>query len=273
MKEGRTPRWPGCRAGQSRYPSLLISGDAADHPGMAGLSGHQTVVDVVAASEALRPSAATSNETAFSLEVGLSAPTEVGGPRCALGHDNQPGARFCAGCGLPMDAEAPQPGVVTAARPKPDAELSDAERAERERQHAAAVAAAARFERAEPTYVPTEGEAVLIHFVADGFTAFGQVWFRGQEMEIGPDHPRWAEARRWITLSRFEQVERYGEQKFDFGPWPGRPYADAAGSFERLMTGPRDAPVPVPVPSAADLAQAQEAERRRNRAVPMLNFT
>jgi hypothetical protein len=168
---------------------------------------------------------------------------------------------------------SPLAGAATASRPKPAAELTPEERAERERQHAAALAAARRFEQAEPTYVPTEGEAVLIHFVADGFTAFGQVWFRGQEMEIGPGHPRWAEARRWITLSRFEQIDRYGEQKFDFGPWPGRPYVDAAGSFERLVTGPKDAPVPVPVPTAAQLAQAQEAEVRRGRAVPMLNFT
>ena len=193
---------------------------------------------------------------------------------CVLGHKNELTAKFCSDCGLSMALQAsPLAGAATASRPKPAAELTPEERAERERQHAAALAAARRFEQAEPTYVPTEGEAVLIHFVADGFTAFGQVWFRGQEMEIGPGHPRWAEARRWITLSRFEQIDRYGEQKFDFGPWPGRPYVDAAGSFERLVTGPKDAPVPVPVPTAAQLAQAQEAEVRRGRAVPMLNFT
>jgi hypothetical protein len=238
---------------------------------MAGLSGHQTVVDVVAASEALRPSAAPVPQAGAEPVPALV--DTLPAARCMLGHETPYGFRFCPTCGVPMDAEAPQPGVVTAARPKPAAELTPEERAERERQHAAALAAARRFEQAEPTYVPTEGEAVLIHFVADGFTAFGQVWFRGQEMEIGPGHPRWAEARRWITLSRFEQIDRYGEQKFDFGPWPGRPYVDAAGSFERLVTGPKDAPVPVPVPTAAQLAQAQEAEVRRGRAVPMLNFT
>lgn len=157
-------------------------------------------------------------------------------------------------------------------RPKPAAELTPEELAERERQHAAAVAASRRFEQAEPQFVPTEGEAVLIHFIADGLTAFGQVWFLGQELEIGPDHPRWAEARQWITLSRFEQIARFGEHKFDPGPWPGRPYVDAAGSFEQRMMGPKDNPVPVPVPTQEELAQAQEAERRRGRAVPMLNF-
>lgn len=237
---------------------------------MAGLTGHQTVVDVVAASEKLRPSVATSNENAVSLEPGLPVPTSVGEARCLLGHPNVPGARFCAHCGLSMDA--PPQAAAAAARPRPAAELTPEEKAERERQHAAAIAAARRFEQAEPQFVPTEGEAVLIHFVADGFTAFGQVWFLGQELEIGPDHPRWAEARRWITMSRFEQIERYGAHKFDPGPWPGRPYADAAGSFERLMTGPKDKPVPVAVPGQAELEQVQEAERRRGRAVPILNF-
>ena len=47
---------------------------------------------------------------------------------------------------------------------------------------------------------------------------------------------------------------------------------DAAGSFEQLMTGPKDNPVPVPVPGQEELARAQDAERRRGRAVPMLNF-
>lgn len=238
---------------------------------MAGLTGHQSVVDVVAASERLRPSVAASNENAVPSEPAPAAPTAVAGATCMLGHPNPEGARFCSSCGLETSLRAP--AAVPAARPKPAAELTPEERAERDRQHAAALAAARQFEQAEPTYAPTEGEAVLIHFVADGFTAFGQVWFRGQEMEIGPGHPRWAEARRWITLNRFEQVDRYGEQKFDFGPWPGRPYADAVGSFERLVTGPKDAPVPVPVPTAAELAGAQAAEVRRGRAVPMLNFT
>lgn len=228
---------------------------------MAGLTGHQTVVDVVAASEKLRPS----------ITPDITAEGEAG--VCMLGHPNPAGTRFCGQCGLEISAQATAAAVTAGdRRPKPAAELTPEERAERERQHAAALAAARRFEQAEPQFVPTEGEAVLIHFVADGFTAFGQVWFLGQELEIGPDHPRWAEARRWITMSRFEQIERYGAHKFDPGPWPGRPYADAAGSFERLMTGPKDKPVPVAVPGQAELEQAQEAERRRGRAVPILNF-
>jgi hypothetical protein len=163
-----------------------------------------------------------------------------------------------------------------APRPRPAAELSPAERAEREQQHAAAVLAAAQFERQESRYVPSAGEAVLIHFVADGLTAFGQVWYRGQELQIGPDHPRWAEALRWITMSRFEQIERWGEQKFDFGPWPGRKsYTDEAGSHQRLFSGRGTDGKPAGFfagPTEEQLRQADAAEARRGRAVPAPAF-
>jgi len=49
-------------------------------------------------------------------------------------------------------------------------------------------------------------QTVLIHFTADGLTAFGQVWYRGQELEIGPGHPRWPEAADWITLTPEQRV-------------------------------------------------------------------
>jgi hypothetical protein len=264
---------------------------------MAGLSGHQAVVDVVAASERLRPSAPPAEQAnpQASAETG-STPAATAGERgansvpsaasslaldpgeeqarCALGHPAPQGFRFCPTCGVPMDAP-PAALAPPAARPRPASELTAAELAERERQHLAAVAAAAQFEREQPPYVPTEGEAVLIHFIADGLTAFGQVWYRGQELEIGPDHPRWPEARQWITLTRWQQIERWSEQKFDFGPWPGRPsYADAQGSFEQLTaTDLQGNPVQLTGPSQAELTAADEAERRRARAVPAPVFT
>jgi len=171
-----------------------------------------------------------------------------------------------------MGVELPKAGEPM--RPRPAAELTPAERADRDRQHAEALAAAAAFEQAQPEYVPPAGEAVLIHFVTDGLTAFGQVWYRGQELAIGPDHPRWTEALGWITLSRWQQIERWGEQKFDFGPWPGRRHVDAAGSFERLFTTDAQGnKVAVAGPTEAQLAAADDAERRRGRAVPAPAFT
>jgi hypothetical protein len=230
---------------------------------MAGLSGPQAVVDVVAASERLRPSITPASQASSAAEQAVT---------CAFGHHNPFGVRFCGRCGVSMDAVLPVAGEPM--RPKAAAELTPAERAERERQHAEAIAAAARFESQPQQLVPTEGEAVLIHFVADGLTAFGQVWYRGQELSIGPDHPRWTEALGWITLNRWQQIERWGTQKFDFGPWPGRPsYADAAGSFEQLFgTDAQGNRVPLAGPSEEQLRAADEAERRRGRAVPAPAF-
>jgi hypothetical protein len=229
---------------------------------MAGLSGDQAVIDVVAASERLCPSTAPDP---------LAAPAGEFA-KCALGHENHRDFRFCAACGMPMSAQLPVAGEPM--RPKATAELTPAERAERERQHAEAVAAAARFESAPVQFVPAEGEAVLIHFVANGLTAFGQVWYTGQELSIGPGHPRWTEALGWITLNRWQQIERWGEQKFDFGPWPGRPsYTEAYGSFEQLFG--RDAQgnkVPVSGPTEEQLRDADAAEARRGRAVPAPAF-
>jgi hypothetical protein len=242
---------------------------------MAGLSGEQVIVDVVAASEQLVPSRAPElpTEPREELEREAVAPTDVGSSACSLGHQNAPGARFCATCGLAMGERAPGPAAASQGRPRPASELSAEELAERDRQHKAALAAAAQFEQQQPDWQPSEGEAVLIHFIADGLTAMGQVWYRGQELQIGPDHPRWPEVRGWITLSRFEQVERWGEQKFDFGPWPGRRYADAIGSYEQLTVDDgKGGKVRYAGPTEAQLLAAEEAERRRGRAAPAPAF-
>lgn len=176
-----------------------------------------------------------------------------------------------------MSAQAPVPRPNPEdMRPKPYSQLSDAERAERDQQHAQALAVAQQFESQQLQYQPSRGESILIHFVDDGFTFAGQVWYRGQEVEIGPDHPRWNEVLSWITLDKYQQIERWGKQYFDHGPWPGRKsYADGATSFETLYAG-RDAQGNLTGsyrgPGEQALAQADEAERRRQRAVPLPAF-
>lgn len=152
--------------------------------------------------------------------------SSVGSERaCALGHGNAAGARFCVSCGLPMDA--PPPVTVPAERPRPVAALSAEERRERDRQHAEALAANLRAEQDVPDLATQEDPSerkLRIHFVSEGFTFGGRVWHVGDELEIGPDHPRWPQAVPWILLTRREQAERYGKVFFDVGPWPyGRP--------------------------------------------------
>jgi hypothetical protein len=232
---------------------------------MAGLNANDAVViDVLTAADKVMAERAKARGRQENLRTGVT---------CPLGHLNHADARFCGACGIPVDAELPVKGGPMQ-RPKPAAELTPAERAERDRQHADAVVAAARFDAAPQQFIPSAGESVLIHFVADGLTAFGTVWYRGQELAIGPDHPRWPEAVGWITLTRFQQVERWGEQKFDHGPWPGRKsYADAAGAYEQLAgTDHAGNPVAITGPTEAELRAADEAEARRGRGVPAPAF-
>jgi hypothetical protein len=176
-----------------------------------------------------------------------------------------------------MTAQAPVPRPnPEEVRPKPYGQLSEEERAVRDRQHAQALAATQAFESQSPQFRASQGESILIHFVDDGFTFAGLVWYRGQEVEIGPDHPRWQEVLNWIMLDKYQQIERWGKQFFDHGPWPGRrSYTDGAMSFEALYAG-RDEQGNLTGkyqgPGEQALAQADEAERRRQRAVPLPAF-
>jgi len=229
---------------------------------MAGLSGKQRAVDIAAASEQLVPSQLPPAKS------GPGPGHKVRDPsRCALSHVNEPDARFCSTCGLPMNAQAPPLARPDQDRPKPAAELTGEERAERERAHQHALAVAAQFEHAAEVIVPPAAEAVLLHFIEDGLTAFGRVWYRGQELAIGPDHPRWAEAVSWVTLTRMQQYERWGKAYFEHGPWPGqRSYVDPAAQFEQLA--PVGGQGKLPGPSEEELRRADAAEAARGRGVP-----
>jgi hypothetical protein len=171
-----------------------------------------------------------------------------------------------------MDMSAPPPGKVSLedARPRPAELLTAEERAERDRQHAEALAAAVRIEQApdvfEP-YKPESGQTVIIHFIEDGFTFAGKVWYRGEEIEIGPDHPRWPEVRGWILLDKWKQFDRYGKQYFDRGPWPGRrSFAGPDVQWEKLST--LDKKGQFAGPTEEELRRAEEERLRRGRAVP-----
>lgn len=168
-----------------------------------------------------------------------------------------PGSDFAVEAGARV-----QPG-----RPKPEGLLSPEERAERQRQHNAAVAAGQRDPGLHFDPAPPEAETFLIHFLEDGFTAFGAVWYRGQELEVAIGSERWEQGKHWLRWTDFDQMERCGKIYFRQGQWPGkRSYTEAAGGFQRLTaigsTGE------VTGPSLEQLQAADEAERRRNRGVP-----
>jgi hypothetical protein len=246
---------------------------------MAGLSGQQVIIDVREAARKLipPPEPAGVTEAAESAERLIEAEHLAGPQKCPLGHDQPSGVRFCGQCGLDMSAPPPGQASLEDARPRPAESLTPAERAERDRQHLEAIAAAAQFEHQPQVfeqYEPKPGETIVIHFVEDGLTAFGKVWYRGEEIEMGPDHPRWQDARGWILLDKWQQYDRYGKQFFDRGPWPGQRGFTGA-SFERLASGKDSEGRPTgwfAGPSEEELRQAEQAALRRGRSVPASAF-
>lgn len=147
---------------------------------------------------------------------------------CPLGHQSTTAARFCPECGLPMGEVrlAPRVDLNAVREAVLPAHALDAEaKARRDQQHIEALAMNARIEQEIEDFAAQQDpsrQQVHIHFVTDGFTWAGQVWYAGQEIKIGPEHPRWPSALGWIRLTKSEQYQRYGKVFFDLGPFPGR---------------------------------------------------
>lgn len=122
------------------------------------------------------------------------------------------------------------------------------------------------------------GETVVIHFLENGFTALGQIWYRGQEIEFVPGSRAYKDTfdrhgQSWLDLrhDEFRQVEKYGEIMFRSGPWPGKTYTDGAGSPLDFQLKPvRSGDRPIMPPTQDELHAAAQAEARRARRAPRL---
>lgn len=189
----------------------------------------------------------------FCPQCGSPARQDDAPPRCGNGHDLEHGHLFCPQCGsarAQIGTQAPE-AVAT--------QLS------KEEAHRQAIMLGSQDNSAmayAPGQAPPGVQTTVIHFLIDGFGAFGLVWYRGQEIELWPGHPRWDEAQAWLALDTAGQYRRFGRQVFAHGPWPGeRSYTAAAGRFEKLDGSAG--------PSEEELRQADEAERRRGRRVPL----
>ncbi len=179
---------------------------------------------------------------------------------CSNGHEVNPDFKFCSVCGVPVASAGPAPQYA----PRDPAQMSTTELASYEAAHRRAVSLGNENPSMAyaPGNAPPGAETVIAHFLVDGVSAFGNVWYRGQEVEVWPGHPRWGEAQDWINLDMAGQFKRYGRQLFGHGPWPGeRSYTAGAGHFEQLADSPP--------PTEEELARADEAEQRRGRRVPM----
>ena len=78
--------------------------------------------------------------------------------------------------------------------------------------------------RIEPDASPED--VVTVNFVADGVTAFGKVWYRGEELHIQRDTPWWHatidnKGTPWVEYSDAQQRRVYGKVRFALGPWSG----------------------------------------------------
>jgi hypothetical protein len=124
--------------------------------------------------------------------------------------------------------------------------------------------------------VPRQRDNIVLHFVGDGFTALGSVWYRGQELEFTPGTRAYQDTCdrngvSWTELRRDEdaQIERFGQVLFRDGPWPGKGVeAIAEARYESLRA--TDGRTSATRPSDAEVARAVTAEKRRGRAAPRL---
>lgn len=83
------------------------------------------------------------------------------------------------------------------------------------------------------------GKVILIHVLTDGFTAAGQVWYRGQEIEYVVGEQAFEDTKdrkgdSWLMCDDASQMRRWGQVMFGRGPWPGSDYEDPrAAAAER----------------------------------------
>lgn len=128
----------------------------------------------------------------------------------------------------------------------------------------------------KPEFVesPESKEAILIHFVEDGFTASGVNWKRGQEVVFVPGTKPYEQTKdrhgvSWLAMDDRVQMHRFGKVFFRRGPWPGLGYdAITPDDFEALnVIGTKQAMGPL---DAAQLRRAAEMERNRRRSAPLM---
>lgn len=74
-------------------------------------------------------------------------------------------------------------------------------------------------------------KTILIHVLEDGFTANGQLWYRGQEIEFVVGDPAYEDTKdrngiSWLDFDDSQQYRQWKRRMFGRGPWPGETWQD-----------------------------------------------
>lgn len=83
---------------------------------------------------------------------------------------------------------------------------------------------------------------IHIHFLGEGATFGGKVWYVGEELYVEEGDPQWAllhdQNGKSILLTEDEQWDKYKKVLYGVGPWPGRPY-DMKVQYDGLLVDPQ----------------------------------
>lgn len=146
---------------------------------------------------------------------------------------------------VPVSAPAP-----VASRPAPEAELSAEQKEIRDLRHQLAVANSRKLENLPDDAVElipaVSADRIIIHFVRDGFTHAGRIWYRGQELAFDPGTQPYEDTKdrygfSWLDLDEMGQAASYGHVFWRKGPWPGKRFDDPtaeAKERQRAMAAP-----------------------------------
>lgn len=144
-----------------------------------------------------------------------------------------PAQKRLAAARAALSAPAAEPVVED--EPDEYAGLSEAEIAELKRsEDILAARNAAQLVGAPDTYDNSQrggtGEKILFHVTQDGFTAFGQVWLRGQEIEVEVGTPAYERTKNALGVSWLDlrddlqgQYDKWRTQYIKGGPFIARP--------------------------------------------------
>lgn len=166
-------------------------------------------------------------------------------------------ARLTAELAKPVPEPEPAAEVFV-----PYEKLSPAQKKIRDLRDAVARRDAEIAERQPVAYDSAESaDSVMIHILEDGFTACGQVWYRGQEIRFVRGGEAYEQTRNrlgasWLDLDESAQWNRWGKKMFGLGPWPGKQWGDTSGVTDEA--------------EIAAIKQAAAREARRRAAAPII---